>query len=272
MKGPSTSHVLLLLLLAHLGLVGPAASQGFTRWGNFGLSAEAGSFRIGIDKRLSQAGLEEIMCKPCAHYAEAWVEFDEVDDGPINRDVDTFALGYRYYVVTGDRDPRRKERLAVFLRAGLTRAELERGDTRSGYYGGLGLEYPITQSIFPKDHPRSGELRPFWISALGTVSQNEIERPGSNLDYVSVRFGVRFVFPSRRDQRRADCLYGRRHEVGEKLTVELLRQAGAEDLPTEGELGELSVQDRLDRFPREVEKLFKSGDLARPESCYEPYS
>lgn len=271
MKGPSPSHLLLVALLTQVALVAPAESQ-FTRWGDFGASALVGSFQIGFQKRLSQAGLEEVMCRPCAHYVEAWVESDELDDGPIDRDVDAFALGYRYYVITGDKNPRKKEGLAVFLRAGLTRAEVDPGQIRSGYYGGLALEYPITQSVYPEGHPEEGRLRPFWISAVGAVTQNEIERPGPNLDYLSVKVGVRFVFPSKRDRRRADCLRGRRTAIGEKLTVKMLRGVSgtATGSLTAEELEGLSAQDRIEQFPREIERLFDRGDLDRPEACNEP--
>ncbi len=272
MKSRSLFLLLVAALFLQVTLVAPAAGQGATRWGDFAGSALFGSFQLGFQKRLSQAGLEEAMCKPCAHYVEAWVDSGEADDGPIDPDADAFALGYRYYVVTGDKNPRKPERLAVFLRMGLSRVDLDPGQTLPGYYAGLGLEYPITQSVYPKDHPKAGKLRPFWISAVGAVTHNEIERPGANLDYTSARVGVRFVFPSKRDKRRAECLYGRRKEIDEKLTAELLgklRGAGAGSPTPEG-FGQLSLQDKVEQFPLEIEKLFRSGDLTRPEACREP--
>lgn len=272
MKSRSLFLLLVAALFLQVTLVAPAAGQGATRWGDFAGSALFGSFQLGFQKRLSQAGLEEAMCKPCAHYVEAWVDSGEADDGPIDPDADAFALGYRYYVVTGDKNPRKPERLAVFLRMGLSRVDLDPGQALPGYYAGLGLEYPITQSVYPKDHPKAGKLRPFWISAVGAVTQNEIERPGPNLDYLSVKVGVRFVFPSKRDRRRADCLRGRRTAIGEKLTAEMLRKVGgtATGSLTAEELEGLSAQDRLEQFPRQIEKLFDRGDLDRPEACSEP--
>ena len=79
-------------LLLHAVLSAPASAQGFTRWGDFGIEVKVGSYQIGVQKRLSQAGPSQRMCKKCAHYFEGWIEADEVEDGSIDRDVDGPAL------------------------------------------------------------------------------------------------------------------------------------------------------------------------------------
>jgi hypothetical protein len=248
--------LLVVLLSIGLGASAARAGGGHSNWGDLAFEAMLGSAQVGVQKRLSQGGLEQWKCRVCAHYVEAWVESDEVDAGARDRDVTTIGLGYRFYFLTGDENPNRREGLAAFMRLGLSRVELDTPNTtRSGYYGGLGIQYPILESSYRKG-PKAGSLRPFWLSVVLTATQNEIETDAASLDYVSTKVGLRFVFPSKRDKRRAACLNERIEQVRSRIT--------------DDQLQELLAIGTTEDFAAAIAEHSERLELPRPASCFEP--
>ncbi len=247
--------MLLVSLLVGFGGTPALAMGGHSNWGDFALEIKLGSAELGFQKRLSQGGLEQWKCRACAHYLEAWLESEEVDAGGRDRDVSALGLGYRFYFLTGDENPSTREGLAAFLRLGLSRVELDTPDvTRSGYYGGLGIQYPIRQSWYQEE---SGDLaqRPFWMSVILTATHNEIETNGVDLDYFSTKVGLRFVFPSRRDKARAACLNARVNQVHDRIT--------------KAEREELSSISTTEGFAAAIERHSERHQLPRPPECHE---
>lgn len=232
MKRCSFGRLVLAFAVLGVALIAPVfAGPGNSRWASSGIELGYGnSATLNFQQRLFQPGLEEKMCNRCRQYLEFGFEWEEFDDearsagGDLDVDSTAFAVGYRYYVLTGDGPDREKEGLAAYLAVGIGRYDLDPGEAQPGYFAKAGLEYPLTQSGRKHTYQADDKLeahtlkKVFW-SVVGSVRYDEVERGASNLDNTSVRVGIRMVIPSKRDRRRADCLLERneRLDAGETL-------------------------------------------------------
>lgn len=200
------------LLAVQCVLVAPVMAD-TTRWGDTAVGPSFGSFDLTFEKRLFEPGPEEGYCARCASYLEVRVELDEVDDGPADSDVTGLAVGFRRYFfpfrVAEDKmgEKWRKNSSSVFMSIGLGGYEVDpepRGPSQiyAGWFTRAGVLVPLTHTC-RRDEEGEKHLRSWYLDGVLSAIYNELETPGTNLDYTSVRVGLRFIFPSQRDKARA---------------------------------------------------------------------